>query len=123
MARSASAATITIELTRPQVDRIVRQSANGTGVSSLLRGLAGNETLASRYEALADSPRLSRSLLLGLLVLASFPTDGGSLAVSDVAGQLGMSPSTTHRYMTTLLAVGLLEQDARTRRYRLPGEG
>jgi DNA-binding IclR family transcriptional regulator len=31
-----------------------------------------------------------------------------------------MSPSTTHRYMTTLLAVGLLEQDARSRRYRLP---
>jgi len=123
MARSAVASTITIELTRPQVDRIVRESANGTGVSSLLRGLAGSETLATRYEALAESPRLSRSLLLGLLVLASFPGDGGSLAVSDVAGQLGMSPSTTHRYMTTLLAVGLLEQDPRTRRYRLPREG
>jgi DNA-binding MarR family transcriptional regulator len=122
MARTAIPDPITIELTRPQVDRIVRESSNGTGVSSLLRGLAGNDTLASRYEALAESPRLSRSLLLGLLVLASFPTDGGSLAVSDVAGQLGMSPSTTHRYMTTLLAVGLLDQDARTRRYRLPEE-
>jgi hypothetical protein len=121
MARGASGpAPITIELTRPQVDRIVRESSGGTGVSSLLRGLAGSDTLASRYEALADSPRLSRSLLLGLLVLASFPVDGGSLAVSDVAGRLGMSPSTTHRYMTTLLAVGLLEQDAETRRYRLP---
>jgi DNA-binding MarR family transcriptional regulator len=123
MARSAAASTITIELTRPQVDRILRESDNGTGVSSLLRGLAGSETLASRYEALAESPRLSRSLLLGLLVLASFPGDGGSLAVSDVAAQLGMSPSTTHRYMTTLLAIGLLEQDPRTRRYRMPREG
>ena len=111
---------VTIELTRSQVDGVVRASSNGTGISSLLTALAGNDTLAARYEALADSPRLSRSLLLGLLVLASFPADGGSLAVSDVAGQLGMSPSTTHRYMTTLLAVGLLEQDARTRRYRLP---
>jgi len=120
MARAAAPDPITIELTRPQVDRVVRESSDGTGVSSLLRGLAGDGTLASRYEALAESPRLSRSLLLGLLVLASFPADGGSLAVSDVAGRLGMSPSTTHRYMTTLLAVGLLEQDARTRRYRLP---
>jgi DNA-binding IclR family transcriptional regulator len=34
-----------------------------------------------------------------------------------------MSPSTTHRYMTTLLAVGLLEQDPRTRRYRVPAAG
>jgi DNA-binding IclR family transcriptional regulator len=34
-----------------------------------------------------------------------------------------MSPSTTHRYMTTLLAVGLLEQEPRTRRYRLPASG
>lgn len=110
---------ITIELTRPQIDRVVREASEGEGVSSLLRGLAGSGTLASRYEALSDSPRLSRSLLLGLLVLATFPTGGGSLAVTDVASKLGMSPSTTHRYMTTLLAVGLLEQDPRTRRYRL----
>jgi DNA-binding MarR family transcriptional regulator len=123
MARTAAAAPITIELTRPQVDRVVRESANGTGISSLLRGLAGSDTLAERYQALAESPRLSRSLLLGLLVLASLPGDGSSLAVSDVAAALGMSPSTTHRYMTTLLAVGLLEQDPRTRRYRLPSEG
>jgi AraC-like DNA-binding protein len=122
MPRTAAAGAITIELTRPQVDRIVRESANGDGVSSLLRGLAGSDTLASRHEALAESPRLSRSLLLGLLVLASFPSDGSSLAVSDVAAQLGMSPSTTHRYMTTLLAVGLLEQDPRTRRYKLPAD-
>jgi DNA-binding IclR family transcriptional regulator len=88
-------------------------------VSSVLSGLA-NRGLASSYQALSASPRLSRSLLLGLLVFACFPTDGGALAVTDVAKRLGLSPSTTHRYMTTLLAVGLLEQDARSRRYRVP---
>lgn len=98
----------------------MRQASDADGVSSILRGIADGGNLTSRYEALFDSPRLSRSLLLGLLVLACFPTDGGSLAVTDVAGRLDMSPSTTHRYMTTLLAVGLLEQDPRTRRYRLP---
>jgi DNA-binding MarR family transcriptional regulator len=114
---------VTIELTRPQVDRVVREAGAGSGVSSLLRGLAGSETLAERYESLAESPRLSRSLLLGLLVLATFPSGGESLAVTDVAVRLGMSPSTTHRYMTTLLAVGLLEQDPRTRRYRVAEGG
>ncbi len=115
-----SGSSITIELTPSQVDRVVREASESDGVASLLRGMAESGNLASRYEALSDSPRLSRSLLLGLLVLACFPSDGGSLAVTDVAGRLEMSPSTTHRYMTTLLAVGLLEQDPRTRRYRLP---
>lgn len=111
---------ITIELTRPQIDRVVREASEGESIAGLLRGLTDRSTLTSRYAALSESPRLSRSLLLGLLVLASFPVNGGSLAVTDIAEQLDMSPSTTHRYMTTLLAVGLLDQDPRTRRYRIP---
>jgi DNA-binding transcriptional ArsR family regulator len=111
---------ISIGLTRAQVDQVVREASEEVGVSSLLRGMNDRGALASKYRALSESPRLSRSLLLGLLVLACFPTDGDSLAVSDIAERLGMSPSTTHRYMTTLLAVGLLEQEPRTRRYRVP---
>lgn len=111
---------ISIELTAAQIDQIVRAASEDDGVSGLLRGLRDRGALASRYRALSDSPRLSRSLLLGLLVLACFPADGSSLAVSDIAAQLGMSPSTTHRYLSTLLAVGLLEQEPRTRRYRVP---
>jgi DNA-binding MarR family transcriptional regulator len=116
-------AGISIELTGPQIDRVIREAGRGGGIASMLRGLAGDEALASRYEALADSPRLSRSLLLGLLVLASFPSQAESLSVSDIATRLGMSPSTTHRYLSTLLAVGLLEQDPRTRRYRVAEGG
>jgi len=114
---------ITIELTSTQVDRVVRRAPDAEGVSSLLRGLADRGSMTSSYQALSESPRLSRSLLLGLRVLACFPTDGSALAVTDVAGRLNMSPSTTHRYLTTLLAVGLLEQDPRTRRYRVPVAG
>ncbi len=114
--------SISIQLTGPQIDRVIRESGEGPGIASLLRGMAGDETLISRYEALAENPRLSRSLLLGLIVLASFPGEGESLAVSDIAGRLGMSPSTTHRYLTTLLSVGLLEQDARSRRYRIAAD-
>jgi DNA-binding MarR family transcriptional regulator len=111
---------VSIELTNAQVDRVVRRSSDAAGVSSLLRGLAETGTSAERFKELAQSPRMSRSLLLGLLVLACFPDDGGALAVTDVASRLQMSASTTHRYLTTLLAVGLLEQDSRTRRYHVP---
>jgi DNA-binding MarR family transcriptional regulator len=110
---------IKIELTRTQVDQVVRRTSNQDGIAAILRGLA-ERGLTSSYAALASSPRLSRSLLLGLLVLACFPTDGDPLAVTDVATRLGLSPSTTHRYMTTLLAAGLLEQDPRSRRYHIP---
>jgi hypothetical protein len=111
---------ISIELTNAQVDRVARRSSEGSGVPSLLRGLVEGGTSTERFKELAQSPRMSRSLLLGLLVLAAFPDDGSPLAVTDVAERLDMSPSTTHRYLTTLLAVGVLEQDPRTRRYRVP---
>ena len=120
MSDTSSNTGITIELTRAQIDRVVREAGRESGITGLLRGVSADGDLASRYESLSESPRLSRSLLLGLLVLAAFPDDGDSLAVTDVAERLSMSPSTTHRYMTTLLAVGLLEQDARSRRYRVP---
>jgi DNA-binding MarR family transcriptional regulator len=114
---------ITIELTSKQVERIIRGASSRDFASDLMRGLADNQAPTPDFEALSDSPRLSRSLLLGLLVLACFPADGSTVAVTQVAERLGMSASTTHRYMTTLLAVGLLEQDSRTRRYRIPVDG
>jgi DNA-binding MarR family transcriptional regulator len=113
-----SGSGITIQLSRAQIDRIVHEAGQESGVSTLLRGLVDDGTLAERYESLAEDRRLSRSLLLGLLVLATFPSSGDALAVTDVAAKLGMSPSTTHRYIDTLRTVGLLEQDPRTRRYQ-----
>ncbi len=71
------------------------------------------------YPAQMEDRRLSRSLLSGLLVLSCFPPDGGYMGIAELARTLGMNTSTTHRYVTTLLAVGLLERDAATRRYRL----
>jgi DNA-binding IclR family transcriptional regulator len=63
--------------------------------------------------------RLSRSLLSGLLVLSCFPDDGGYIGIGELARMLDMNTSTTHRYVTTLLAVGLLERDPTSRRYRI----
>jgi hypothetical protein len=68
-----------------------------------------------------DSPRFSRSLLWGLMVLSCFVAAEGELGVAEVAGMLRMENSTTHRYMSTLLAAGLLQQDPASRRYRRAG--
>jgi IclR helix-turn-helix domain len=66
-------------------------------------------------------PRLSRSLLRGLSILTCFGPDGGSRGIVEIAEDLGMSPSTTHRYALTLVQLGLLERCPDTRKYRLPG--
>jgi IclR family pca regulon transcriptional regulator len=63
--------------------------------------------------------RLSRSLLLGLKVLAVRARDGGWVALCTLAARLDMSKTTAHRYVNTLVDVGLVEQDPDTRRYRL----
>ncbi|HLL92223.1 MAG TPA: hypothetical protein VK252_04725, partial [Solirubrobacteraceae bacterium] len=58
---------ISIELTRAQINQVVRGASQEDNVSNLLRGLSDKRGLASRFRALSESPRLSRSLLLGLL--------------------------------------------------------
>lgn len=68
-------------------------------------------------DALCD-PQLSQSLLRGLAILSCFGPERPWRAIIDLAKELGMSPSTTHRYVKTLRAIGLLEQNPTTREYR-----
>lgn len=63
-------------------------------------------------------PRYSQSLERGLSVLGCFTPERPVLGIADIAEELGMSRSTTHRYVITLLALGYLEQVA-SRKYRL----
>ncbi len=63
-------------------------------------------------------PRYSQSLERGLAILACFTPPRPMLGIADLADELGMSRSTTHRYVVTLLALGYLEQET-TRKYRL----
>jgi DNA-binding MarR family transcriptional regulator len=119
-------ARIVLELSRSQVARVVRAASASGAPSTLLSGLDRIESppaTADVDELLsltdADERRLSRSLLSGLLVLACFPKDGSLLGVAQLARRLNMSPSATHRYISTLLAAELVERDPDTRRYRL----
>jgi IclR family pca regulon transcriptional regulator len=61
----------------------------------------------------------SQSLERGLGILAAFTPTQPSLGVSELAREVGLSRSTTHRYMSTLTRLGYLQQDAASRRYRL----
>lgn len=118
---------VSVELTNAQVESVVRATADahGPSLSLLLSGLIAEQaisesSLEQRYWAELESGRLSHSLFRGLLILALFISGEEGRGVVDVARQLGLSPSTTHRYITTLVAFGLLVQDPATRKYRLP---
>lgn len=66
-------------------------------------------------------PRYSQSLERGLALLQQFRSDRSVLGIADMADEMGMSRSTTHRYAITLVALGLLEQGA-SRKYRLSAQ-
>jgi IclR family pca regulon transcriptional regulator len=61
----------------------------------------------------------SQSLERGLAILSAFQSTRPLLGVSDLSRQVGLSRSTTHRYVATLAALGYLQQDLATKRYRL----
>jgi IclR family pca regulon transcriptional regulator len=63
-------------------------------------------------------PRFSQSLERGLAILRCFTPKRPLMGIADVAEELGMSRSTTHRYISTLLVLGYLEQGP-SRKYRL----
>jgi IclR family pca regulon transcriptional regulator len=63
-------------------------------------------------------PRYSQSLERGLAILSCFTPEQPLLGIADIAELLGMSRSTTHRYVVTLVALGYLKQGA-SRKYRL----
>jgi IclR family pca regulon transcriptional regulator len=62
---------------------------------------------------------LSQSLERGLAVLCTFTPDRPVVGISELSRELGLTRSTTHRYVATLATLGFLEQDDATRKYRL----
>lgn len=107
---------VSLGLTADQVAKVIAEASTDADGGELLAGLARPEELTS--SPLLDDRTVSRSLLFGLVVLISFPADGSERGVKELARELDLPRSTTHRYIHTLHAVGLLEQDPLTRRYR-----
>jgi IclR family transcriptional regulator, pca regulon regulatory protein len=67
----------------------------------------------------ARDPEFSQSLERGLTILGAFSPDRQALGISDLARELGLTRSTTHRYAATLTTLGYLQQDGPTGKYRL----
>jgi DNA-binding IclR family transcriptional regulator len=52
-------------------------------------------------------------------ILEVFTTEEPELGVTEIAERTGLHKSTAHRFLVNLEAVGLLERDSRSQRYRL----
>jgi IclR family pca regulon transcriptional regulator len=55
-------------------------------------------------------PKLSQSLEIGLVMIRQFTSTRPALGIANLADNLNMARSTVHRYVTTLVALGFLEQ-------------
>lgn len=142
--------SISITLSPAQVDQVVRAAAQGStpSFSALIsttldtrrleaergavrpsEGAANGDAVDEQvdvkdarkgYFPTYEDARLSRSLLRGLSVLTCFGPENEERGIIELADLLGMSPSTTHRYVATLVELGLLERCTRSRKYCLP---
>ncbi len=95
-----------------ETEPTARALASSAG-SGLLLGPDWDEPLT-----LLGESRYSQSLERGLSILACFTSECPLLGISELADMLGMSRSTTHRYVITLVALGYLRQGTH-RKYRL----
>lgn len=87
-------------------------------IAETMRATGRLRVAASRTAPLRD-PSFSSSLATGLNLLAAFNENGRSLlGIKDLAEELGVPRSTTHRYVRSLVELGQLEQDPATRKYR-----
>lgn len=105
------------------------EHTHGTGKGDAGKGGAGKKGSTTRKAAPRDGaprprikaapdPRTSRSLEFGVAILESFSNERQELGIAALSDIVGISRSTTHRYATTLVALGYLEQDNK-RKYRL----
>jgi hypothetical protein len=124
MGDKAEQGRVFIQLTEDQVDLVIGRNAYGSPAELQEDSATGTSRRSGRstqwlFRTLMEDRSLSHSLLIGLQVLTCFPLDGTERGVAEVAKQLEMNNSTVHRYMSTLMRIGLLEQDTYSRLYRL----
>ncbi len=89
--------------------------------ASRLAGSAAKDPPAVPAPAMLDKRSHSQSLLKGLAILALFSEERPVWKLSDIAEHLELTRSSTHRYLTTLVALGHLRRTS-GRQYARGGE-
>lgn len=115
MGRNVSRVEVMVALSDAQVAQVLLEACDGASLLSVFSGLADS---LHGHPAADEGSECSQPVLRALLLLTAFPTDGTQRRITDVSRQLGLSPATAHRYAVTWMAVGVLEQDPRSRMYR-----
>ncbi len=107
---------VVLDLTAEQVAQIL--DARGTSYLERLHATLDGSAENPSGGKLHPDTRLSMSLLHGLSVLAMF--DGEEeRSLSAIVAHIDRPKTTAERYVRTLVAAGLLEQDPTNRSYRL----
>jgi IclR family pca regulon transcriptional regulator len=75
-----------------------------------------NGTEPSEFPTLKEG-RYSQSLERGLAILNCPTPEQPTLSIAEIADKLGMTRSTVHRYVTTLVSLGFIKQDVDRRYY------
>jgi hypothetical protein len=118
-------AEIWVPISLGQAERVFQQvvGSKGPGASlvRLLLALGGAERVT--MTDLLNDPEfhdrsISQTLIVSLLILSAFHGDVEQ-RVTDLARELGISQATIVRYLKSWVAVGVLEQDPSTRKYRI----
>lgn len=107
-----------IVLTDAQVAHVTREISDGASARAFVAGLADAENVQVSAQPLLSDPRLAQSLVRAALVLATSPADGSEPDFKDIASQFEWSQSSTHRYVVTWTALGVLEQNPDSHKYR-----
>jgi IclR helix-turn-helix domain len=113
---------ISITLSIPQVGHVLREATGTGGLRNMLMGQVDDLRVA--IAAVLEDPQLkshqiSYSTLKALDVWCAFAPPGTIRGIHEIARELRLSASTTHRYVQTLLEIGLIERDPQTRKYRI----
>jgi hypothetical protein len=115
---------VCIRLTRSQIAQVQAGDEQGDPIIEVTASLDAHPAvdlqrhLAQLVASTSSDAKLSTSLLRGLYLFAALPKDGSWVGVVNLARSTGMSPSTTYRYLNTLVAAGILQRNPDTRGYR-----
>lgn len=111
---------ITLTLTDAQVAQVTHEVSSAASLSALLADAGDLQRLLTIMEQFSEDRNCSRSTLRALAVLAALSDDVPRRDLKQVAAEVGISPSTTYRYVNTWVMLGMLEQDPASRRYQRP---